>query len=336
MSSTEVVLIDPERLNFALYSNIPEQVKRIEKTNPCILFKAIKNETEIQNIKKAHLKDAVAHTKFMYWLKTTLGNEIITELSASDKLESFRMEQENFLWPSFAPISAYGEHAAMCHYSSSEETNVELKEGTLFLTDTGGNYLEGSTDITRTVALGKIPSEMKRHFTNVLRGNLALSNAKFLYGCSGKNLDILARQYLWNEHLDFNHGTGHGVGYLLSIHENGGRFNWRTIEETMRPLEEGMIITDEPGIYKGGRHGIRIENTLLIVPAQETEFGKFYQFEPLTLCPIDKKAIVAEMLTDEELAWFNDYHQMVYSRLYPLLNEEEQAWLKEATSPLKR
>lgn len=331
LASNEVVLLDPARLNYALYNRIPSNIKIVEAINPALLFKAVKNEIEIENIKKAHIKDAIAHTKFIHWLKTNYNKGMITELSASDKLEAFRTEQENFLWPSFAPISAYGPHAAMCHYSSSEETNVVLEGGTLYLTDTGGNYLEGSTDITRTVALGEISDELKRDFTNVLRGNLALSRAKFLYGCSGQNLDILARQYLWNEHQDFNHGTGHGVGYLLSIHEPACRFNWKSIEETVRPLEDGMVITDEPGIYIEDSHGIRSENELLVRKDVKNEYGQFMKFEVLTFVPFDLDAIEPCLLNEDEKAQLNSYHKQVYDIVAPHLNDEEREWLKEYT-----
>lgn len=334
LSEDKIILLDPSRINFALYRSIPSKVKCVEQTNPCVFLKAIKNETEQKNIRVAHLKDAIAHTKFIYWLKTSLGKETITELSASDKLESLRAEQEHFLWPSFEPISAYGPHAAMCHYSSSEETNVELKEGTLYLTDTGGHYLEGSTDITRTIALGEISLELKRDFTNVLKGNLALSRAIFPYGCCGKNLDILARQYLWSEHLDYNHGTGHGVGYLLSIHESSCRFNWRSSEESLRPLEPGMVITDEPGIYVEGSHGIRIENELLVQNDTKTEYGQFLHFEVLTFVPIDLDAIDVSLLREDEKVQLNDYHQKVYEMVAPHLNKEEQEWLLQYTRPI--
>ena len=331
LSSNEVVLLDPDRLNYALYNSIPANVKTIEKTNPALLFKAVKNDVEINNIKIAHVKDAVAHTKFMHWVKTNFKKQTITELSASDKLEQLRSEQENFLWPSFGPISAFGAHAAMCHYASSEETNVELNEGTLFLTDTGGHYYEGSTDITRTIALGNVSDDIKRNFTNVLRGNLALSNARFLYGCSGQNLDILARQYLWNNYQDFNHGTGHGVGYLLSIHEPSCRFNWKGMEETTRVLEEGMVITDEPGIYIEDSHGIRLENELLVRKDVKNEYGQFMKFEVLTFVPFDLDAIDVTLLNDNEKLWLNTYHKEVYNIVYHHLNDEEREWLKKYT-----
>lgn len=330
LSSDEAVLLDPARLNYALYNSIPSNVKIVEAMNPSILFKAIKNDTEIENIKKAHIKDAVAHTKFMYWLKTRLGKETITELSASDKLKSLRAMQEGFLWPSFAPISAYGPHAALCHYSSSEETNCELKEGTFYLTDTGGNYMEGSTDITRTIALGEISDELKIHFTNVLRGNLALSKAKFLHGCTGQNLDILARQYLWNMELDFKHGTGHGIGYLLSIHEAPCRIGWQHKPEEPT-LEPGMILSNEPGVYIENSHGIRLENELLICRGAKNEYGQFLHFEVITYVPFDLDAIDASLMREDEKEQLNAYHKLVYEVVSPYLDEKEREWLKAST-----
>lgn len=327
MNPNEVLLLDPNRLNYALFNSIPSEMKTIEEMNPCIHFKAMKNKIEISNIKKAHIKDAVAHTKFLYWLKTTIGKETITELSASDKLESLRAEQEGFLWPSFAPISAYGPHAAMCHYSSSVETNCELKAGNFYLTDTGGNYMEGSTDITRTIALGEISDELKNHFTQVLRGNLALSKAKFLYGCTGQNLDILARQYLWNMNLDFKHGTGHGIGYLLSIHEDPCRIRWQPgLEEPA--LENGMILSNEPGIYIADSHGIRLENELLVRNGVQNEYGQFMEFEVITYVPFDLDGIDASLMQDDEKSQLNVYHKKVFDIVSPYLTEDEKEWLK--------
>lgn len=322
------VLLDPNTTNYALYNCIPNHCPKIERTNPTLLFKAIKNKTEMENIRIAHIKDAVAHTKFMHWVKTTYDKETLTELTASDKLEEFRAEQENFLWPSFEPISAYGAHAAMCHYSSSPETDVELKPGTLYLTDTGGNYMEGSTDITRTVALGEISDELKTDFTNVLRGNLALSRTKFLYGSTGYTLDIIARQFLWNEYKDYNHGTGHGVGYLLSIHEPGPRIAWRNSGESPCILEEGMQVTNEPGIYVEDSHGIRLENELFVRKDTNNGFGQFMCFEVLTYVPFDLDAIDAALLSAEEKAQLNAYHKKVYDIVSPHLNDKERDWLK--------
>lgn len=331
LSSDEVVLLDPARLNYTLYSSIPDSVKRVEQLNPCILMKAVKNDVEIENIKKAHVKDAVAHTKFMFWLKNTIGKETITELSSSDKLYNLRKEQEHFLWPSFDPISAFGSNAAMCHYSSSEETNVELKEGSLYLSDTGGNYMEGSTDITRTYAIGDISDSLKRDYTNVLRGNLALAKAKFLFGCTGQNLDILARQYLWNENLDYKHGTGHGVGYLLSIHETSANISWQNVESTSRKLEHGMVVTNEPGIYVEGSHGIRLENELLVRKNLKNEYGQFMHFEVLTLVPFDLDAIDISILRDDEKIQLNKYHKLVFDTVSPYLSDDEREWLKTYT-----
>lgn len=330
LDSGEVVMLDPTRLNYALFRSIPSNVKIVEAMNPSILMKAKKNDVEIENIKNSHIKDAVAHTKFMYWLKTNFDKEKITELSASDKLESLRAQQEGFLWPSFAPISAYGPHAAMCHYSSSEETDCELKEGALYLTDTGGNYIEGSTDITRTIALGKISDELKLHFTNVLRGNLALSKAKFLYGCTGQNLDILARQYLWNMELDFKHGTGHGIGYLLSIHEDPCRIRWQHVANEL-PLEPGMILSNEPGIYIENSHGIRLENEILIREGVKNEYGQFLHFDVITYVPFDLDAIDASLMRQDEIVQLNQYHKKVYDIVSPYLTEDEKNWLKYYT-----
>ena len=331
LSSNEVVLYDPLRLNYALYSNIPSNMKVVEQQNPCILMKAVKNEIEIANIKNAHIKDGVAHAKFLYWLKNTIGQEVIKEIDASDKLENFRKEQEGFLWPSFGSISAAGPNAAMCHYSASEESNRELSIGEFYLSDTGGNYYEGSTDITRTYALGEVSDELKRDFTLVLKGNLALSETKFLYGCTGQNLDILARQYLWNVGKDYNHGTGHGVGYLLSIHENAARFNWKSLEESQRPLQAGMIISNEPGLYIEDSHGIRIENEVLVCKGEKTGFGQFMYLEPITYAPIDLDAIDTTLLRDDEKAVLNAYHKKVYELVSPYLAEKENEFLKKYT-----
>lgn len=330
MSDSEVILIDPARLNFALYNAIPANATTIEKMNPCIPFKAIKNETELENIRIAHIKDGVAHTKFMYWLKNTIGKETITELSASDKLESFRAEQEDFLAPSFAPICAYGAHAAMCHYSSTPETNCELKEGNFFLSDTGGSYMQGSIDVTRTVALGEICDLFKMHFTTVLRANLALADAKFKYGCVGQNLDILARQPFWDQDLDFNHGTGHGVGYLLSIHEGPQGFAWQHRPNPAR-FEEGMVITNEPGIYIEGSHGIRLENELVVRKGTKNQYGQFMYFEPITFVPFDLDAIDVSLLSVKEKQLLNEYHKQVYDKISPYLSDDEREWLKVYT-----
>lgn len=328
------VLLDPNRTSYTMYYSIPEEAEIIRQENPSILMKCIKNRTEAENIRKAHLKDGISHTKFLFWLKKNVGKIPVTEISAARKLEEFRAEQEGFLGPSFSPISAAAEHGAIVHYSASEETDAELKEGTLYLSDTGGHYLEGSTDITRTVALGSVPAEQKRHFTIVLRAMLRLANAVFLYGSSGVTLDVLAREVFWKERLNFNHGTGHGVGYLLNIHEPPINFRWREGSRPGQVFEENMVITDEPGIYMEGSHGIRLENELLVCRDVKNEYGQFLHFEILTFVPIDLDAVLPQYMSEEEKSLLNDYHRNVYEKISPYLNEEEKAWLRYSTRPI--
>ena len=335
MTSEDKVLLDSKIMNYRLYQAISKDTVIVDKQNPEILMKSVKNETQAENLRKAHLKDAVAHTKFMYWLKKNIGRVEITELSASARLEGLRAEQEHFLGPSFGPISAYGEHGAIVHYSADEKSNVPLKEGKLFMTDTGGHYLEGSTDITRTVALGEVGNIEKEHFTLVARAMLRLANTVFLYGCSGANLDCIARKVFWKEGLNFNHGTGHGVGYLLNIHEGPINFRWKEGERPAPALEENMVITDEPGIYIEGSHGIRLENELLVRKTVKNEYGQFMNFEILTYVPIDLDAILPEKMSTEEKEMLNHYHKQVYEKVSPYLSEEERIWLKEYTRAVK-
>lgn len=327
----ESVLVDPARLNYALYRNIPDGVKKVEERNPEVLFKAIKNPVEIENIRQAQIKDSVAHVKFMKWVKENVGKMKITEMSAAEKLDELRVEMGNFIRPSFEPISAYGEHCALMHYTSSPETDVELKEGSVFLTDTGAGFYEGSTDITRTYALGEIPDLMKEHFTLTLMGNLGLANARFLHGCTGMNLDLMARKPMWDRGLDFKCGTGHGMGYLLSIHESPAGFRWRYRAGETAVLEEGMVLTNEPGIYIEGSHGIRLENEILVHKGEVNEYGQFMYFETITYIPMDLDAVKAEMLPEETKAQLNDYHKTVYEKVSPYLNDEEKKWLRKYT-----
>ena len=335
MTSEDKVLLDSKIMNYRLYQAISKDTVIVDKQNPEILMKSVKNEIQAENLRKAHLKDAVAHTKFMYWLKKNIGRVEITELSASARLEGLRAEQEHFLGPSFGPISAYGEHGAIVHYSADEKSNVPLKEGKLFMTDTGGHYLEGSTDITRTVALGEVGNIEKEHFTLVARAMLRLANTVFLYGCSGANLDCIAREVFWKEGLNFNHGTGHGFGYLLNIHEGPINFRWKEGERPAPALEENMVITDEPGIYIEGSHGIRLENELLVRKTVKNEYGQFMNFEILTYVPIDLDAILPEKMSTEEKEMLNHYHKQVYEKVSPYLSEEERIWLKEYTRAVK-
>ena len=329
------ILLDPERVNYTLYQNIPQGTFIVEKENPEVLMKCIKNDTEIENIKKAHIKDAVAHTRFMYWLKNIINTDAtVTEISASDKLESFRSEQEGYLEASFAPISAFAEHGAIVHYSADEKSNAVLRQRKMLLTDTGGHYWEGSTDITRTVALGEISQQEKEDFTLAARAMLRLMNTVFLHGCSGANLDCIAREVFWKERVNFNHGTGHGVGYLLNVHEPPINFRWKEGAIPAPALEKNMVITDEPGIYIEGSHGIRLENMLLVCAAEHNEYGEFMHFEPLTYVPLDLDALLPERMTAEERTMLNSYHRSVYEKVSPYLNEDERSWLKQYTRPV--
>ncbi len=329
-SGTDVVLLDKGKVNYAIIRNLNPDIKIIDKVNPTTLAKAVKNEVELENLRKSHLKDAVAVTKFMYWLKTKVGKEEITEITASDYLENLRREQEGFIELSFDTICAYQEHAAMMHYSASKETDVSLKPEGLLLVDSGGQYYEGTTDITRTFVLGSIEEEWKKHFTLVVKSMLNLANAKFLYGCTGLNLDILARGPLWNLGIDYRCGTGHGVGYLLNVHEAPNGFRWKHVPERndQAILEAGMVTTDEPGVYIEGSHGIRIENELICKKAEENEYGQFMNFEMLTYVPIDLDGIDKQYLNSTDIEQINRYHQMVYEKVSPYLNSEEREWLQ--------
>ena len=325
------VLIDKTKLNYAIFNNIPNSVPIVNKRNPEILMKALKNSVEVENIKKAEIKDSIAHVRFMKWLKENLGKIRITEMSASEKLDEFRAEMGNFIRDSFEPISSYGPHSAIVHYSSSPETDVELKEGSLYLSDTGAGFYEGSTDITRTYALGEVPKKMKDDFTIVAISNLQLASAKFLQGSSGLTLDILARKPFWDRGLNYNHGTGHGVGYLLNIHEGPAGFRYKFRAGETEEIQEGMVITDEPGLYIEGSHGIRLENELLARKGVQNEYGQFLYFETITLIPFDLDAISLDMLNEENRKLLNDYHKRVYEEIAPHLNEEEKAFLKMYT-----
>ena len=325
------VLIDKAKLNYAIFNNIPASVSIVNKRNPEILMKALKNPVEVENIKKAEIKDSIAHVRFMKWLKENLGKIRITEMSASEKLDEFRAEMGNFIRDSFEPISSYGPHSAIVHYSSSPETDVELKAGSLYLSDTGAGFYEGSTDITRTYALGEVPKKMKEDFTIVAISNLQLASAKFLQGSTGLTLDILARKPFWDRGLNYNHGTGHGVGYLLNIHEGPAGFRYKYRAGETEEIQEGMVITDEPGLYIEGSHGIRLENELLARKGVQNEYGQFLYFETITLIPFDLDAINPAILDEENKKLLNEYHKRVYEEIAPHLNEEEKAFLKKYT-----
>ncbi|MBQ8888330.1 MAG: aminopeptidase P family protein, partial [Bacteroidaceae bacterium] len=319
--------------NEALYTLASQQTNVIVAPSPVALMKARKNPTEVAGFRKAMERDGVAMVKFLRWLKEAVKTGSESELSVEKKLYELRAEQPLFKGISFDTIAGYKEHAAIVHYEATTETNAPLKPEGMLLLDSGAQYLDGTTDITRTIVLGPLTEEEKTDYTLVLKGHLQLQNAQFPAGTCGTQLDVLARIAMWKAGINYLHGTGHGVGQFLCVHEGPHQVRMNHVPTLLEP---GMTLTDEPGIYKAGRHGIRTENTLVIVPAQETEFGKFYKFEPLTLCPIDKEAIVVGLLSDEELQWLNEYHQLVYDRLCPMLNENEQTWLKEATTPIKR
>lgn len=331
LSAKDGVLVDPSRLNYALYNNIPKEAKVIEQMNPEVLMKAMKNDTELKNIVNAHIKDGTAVTRFMCWLKKNIGKTEITEISAAKKLDSFRREQEGYLWQSFEPICGSGEHGAIVHYAATPETNVPVTTNGLFLTDTGGGYMEGSTDITRTFAFGELTDRMREDFTTVLLCNLHLARAVFPHGISGFNLDAMARTPAWERGMDYNHGTGHGVGYLMNIHEAPAGFRCAVREKERNILEPGMVITNEPGIYIEGSHGIRIENEMIVRKGPKTEYGQFLYFEPITYVPIDLDAVDPDMMKQEDKDQLNAYHEKVYELISPHLNDEEKEWLKEYT-----
>lgn len=328
ITSEKTVILSRKCANSRLVNSIPSEVSILDEENLTLLPKAVKNETEVENERTAHIKDGVAVTKFMYWLKQNVGKIKITELSAADYLFDLRKQQENFLGNSFDPIVSYGGHAAICHYSPSPETDIPLEPKGLALCDTGGHYLEGTTDITRTIALGELTEKEKKYFTIVLKGHLNLSDAKFRYGCCGQNLDYIAREPLWRLGEDYNHGTGHGVGYLLNVHEGPNSFRWKLSSAV---LEEGMITSNEPGYYVENEFGIRHENLIVCKKAEETAFGQFMCFENLTMVPFDLDAVEPALLTDHEKELLNAYHRDVYEKISPYLNEEEKEWLKEST-----
>lgn len=329
------ILVDEKKVNYRLLQAVSKGVEKVDRPSPVALMKAVKMPREITHIRSAHVKDGVAVTRFLYWLKTHVGKETVTEMGAAQKLEEFRAEMEGYLEPSFSPIVAYGSHGAIVHYEATPETDAVIEPEGLCLIDTGGHYSEGTTDVTRTIAMGEATAEEKRAYTLALKGHLRFGAAKFVEGVCGQNLDILARQPLWENGLDYNHGTGHGVGYLLSVHEGPQNVHWR-IRKGMDcvPLQEGMILSNEPGLYVVGKFGIRHENLVLVRKGEKNECGQFMYLEPLTMVPIDRDAIEKELMTEAELALLNAYHEKVYETLAPYLEGEELIWLEKATAAL--
>lgn len=330
------IWIDEQKISYELYSLIPDGAKIINKTLPTVLMKATKNKTEMEHIRNSHLKDGVAVTKFLYWLKNNIDKETITELDCVSKIEELRSQQDLYVGPSFDTIAAYSYHGAIIHYEPTEETDIVLQPQGLALFDTGGQYLDGTTDITRTVALGHITSEERKYFTLVLKGHLSLAAAKFKRGCTGMALDYIARSPLWDIGEDYNHGTGHGVGFFLNVHESPNGFRYKKVPERDdgAVFEEGMLTSDEPGYYAEGKFGIRHENLLLCVNDRETSYGEYLKFETVTLAPFDTDAIDKKLLTEKEKELLNDYHQRVYQKLKPHLTLQEQKWLEKVTRPI--
>ena len=327
------VMLEKSRTNFALTQLLDESNEILNIQNPTALMKAIKNPIEIENMKKAHIKDGVAVTRYMYWLKKNIGKIPMDEISVSDHLWELCKEQEGCLGLSFPTISAYGANAAMCHYSATEESNAKLEPKGFYLVDSGRQYYEGTTDITRTIALGELTQEEKEHFTLVAMSMLRLGAVRFLYGCRGLNLDYVAREPLWSRGLNYDHGTGHGVGYLLNVHERPNGIRWKMVPERQDNcvLEAGMINSDEPGIYIEGSHGIRTENLVVCVKDEKNQYGQFMKFEYLTYVPIDLDAIDKSLMRPEDVELLNEYHRAVYEKISPYLEGDEKEWLKEAT-----
>lgn len=326
------MLLDKSGVNVKLMECLPKDLKVVDAANPSELMRAIKNPVEIANTIEAHIRDGVAVTKFIYELKQQGGREHMTELSAADYLQELRQQQPGYLDLSFDTIAAYGPNAAMMHYSATPDDFSVLKPEGFLLVDSGGQYLGGTTDITRTIVLGPLTDKMKLLYTRVLQGHLRLSRAKFPKGATGQNLDVLARQPLWDMGLDYRCGTGHGVGHLLNVHEGPNSFRWRTLEgQNPQAIVPGMITTNEPGYYEEDGFGIRIENELLCVEGEKTEYGQFYEFQNLTFAPIDLDAVIPELLSEDERTWLNEYHQQVFDKISPYLNEEEKEWLAYET-----
>jgi Xaa-Pro aminopeptidase len=323
------ILLDPDEVNYTLYKQVTREIVEVE--SPVKRMKTVKNTTEIEGFKSAMLKDGIAMVKFLSWLKPAVEAGGQTEISIDEKLTSLRAEQPLYRDISFDTIAGYQAHGAIVHYEATPETDIPLKPEGFLLLDSGAQYLDGTTDITRTIALGPLTEEQKRIYTLVLKGHVQIELCKFPSGASGTQIDILAREAMWREGLNYLHGTGHGVGTYLNVHEGPHQFR---MEWKPAPLVAGMTITDEPGIYLEGKFGVRVENTLLITPYKETQFGQFLQFESLTLCPIDTTPIVKEILLDEEIAWLNQYHQHVFETLSPHLTAEEVAWLKNACAAI--
>ncbi len=328
ISAGKTVCIDETKINQTLYDFLPKHVQIVDQISPVAYLKSKKNSTEIAGLKDACIKDGVALVRFFMWLENNLPGGTLTEMSIAEKLTAYRAEQPLYMGDSFGTIAGYKGHGAIGHYHATADTNSVLKQEDFLLLDSGGQYLDGTTDITRTVALGPVTQQQKRNYTLVLKGNIALSVTHFPYGTCGFQLDVLARQYLWNNHINYGHGTGHGIGHFLCVHEGPQSIR---VDNNNTVLEEGMVLSNEPGIYRPNEYGVRLENMMVVTKSEKTGFGEFMQFETLTLFPFDKKSIDFTLLNNEEMKWLNDYHAMVYEKLSSCLNIEEQEWLKQKT-----
>lgn len=333
--TAEKVLFDEDNVSYALYRILREQTELVADANPTEKLKAVKNPVELSHMEEVYLKDSVALTKFIYWLKSNIGKIPMNEYSAAMYLDNLRREVDGFLDLSFPTISGYKENAAMMHYEATETENKELKAEGMLLVDSGGQYMGGTTDVTRTIVLGEISEEIKKHFTAVAVGMLRLTAARFLYGCTGRNLDILAREAVWNLNIDYKCGTGHGIGYILNVHEGPQNIRWRytdTMKEAV--IEAGMVISNEPGVYKEGSHGIRTENIIVARNGEKNGDGQFMYFDTLTYVPIDLCGIEPSYMQEVDIQRLNAYHKAVYEKVSPYLNEEERCWLEKATAPV--
>lgn len=326
------VLCDLGNVSYTFYKTISEKAEVLNEANPTELMKAIKNPVELDMMREAYIKDSAALCKFIYWVKDRIGKETITELSAAEHLDGLRSQVEGYLDLSFHTISAYKANAAMMHYTATPESYAVLEPEGMLLVDSGGQYLGGTTDVTRTIVLGPVTDEEKKHFTAVAMGMLQLSDARFLYGCTGRNLDILARQPLWDNNIDYKCGTGHGVGYILGVHEGPQGIRWKYLEGMKEAvIEAGMNVTNEPGVYIEGSHGIRTENVMVAVNGVKNGDGQFMHFETLTWAPIDLDAIDKSIMQPKDIERLNRYHAQVREKILPYMNEDEAKWLVEAT-----
>jgi Xaa-Pro aminopeptidase len=335
LSPDSTILLNPSTTSSSLFNSIPRGMKIIEDITIPTRLKAVKNKVEIENIGKVMVKDGVALTRFFFWLEQNCGSEQFSELSLGERLNNFRSESENYIGPSFSTIVAFNEHGALPHYSATKESDIQIGTSGILLIDSGGQYLDGTTDITRTIAIGRPTDRQKRDFTMVLKGTINLTLAKFPAGTNGYQLDLLARKALWENGLNYGHGTGHGVGFCLNVHEGPQNIGQEIGRDSKTVIEPGMLISDEPAIYREGEYGIRIENLILCFEDEETEFGQFLKFDTVSLCYIDKSLIDISLLDQKEIDWLNSYHMDVFERLNPYLTKQEKLWLKEKTKELE-